>query len=104
MRGWGGGVGKRAACHVAEEEFLAHAVDDERGQRHGDAAVAHVVQQVTHRPGQGGDGAHDEGAEEKQDDERDADACTPGPVHVGRGRKSSGGRPTSATCPARRRR
>ena len=26
--------------------------------------MAHVVQQVTHRPGQGGDGAHDEGAEE----------------------------------------
>ena len=44
----GGGVGKRAACHVTEEEFLAHAVDDERGQRHEDTAVAHVV---THRPG-----------------------------------------------------
>ncbi len=54
VQGGGGDVGKRAACHVAEKEFLAHAVDDERGQRHGDAAVAHVVQQVTHRPGQGG--------------------------------------------------
>ena len=30
--------------------------------------MAHVVQQVTHRPEQGGDGANDEGAEEKQDD------------------------------------
>lgn len=40
--------------------------------------MAHVVQQLTHRPGQGGDGAHDEGAEEKQDNERDADAGTPG--------------------------
>lgn len=67
MRGGGGGVGKRAACHVAEEEFLTYAVDDERGQRHGDAAVAHVVQQVTHRPGKGRDGANDEGTEEKQD-------------------------------------
>ena len=63
VQGGGGDVGKRAACHVAEKEFLAHAVDDERGQRHGDAAVAHVVQQVAHRPGQGGDGANDEGTE-----------------------------------------
>ncbi len=35
MRGGGGDVGKLAACHVPDEEFLAHAVDDERGQHHG---------------------------------------------------------------------
>lgn len=78
MQSGGGDEVVRAACHVAEEEFLAHAVNDERGQRHGDAAVAHVVRQVTHRPGKGRDGANDEGAEEKQDDERDANAGTPG--------------------------